>query len=99
MRYGQLLTIVDQHPPAPCTHAPDLWFADTPDRHTTHQAKRICATQCPTTLADACLTYALHNTEHGVWGGLTEPERARWRQQHGIIVPRWRTHTHPWDQK
>ena len=36
-------------------------------------AKQVCA-RCP--VQSSCLEYALaHKIEHGVWGGLTTPER------------------------
>lgn len=42
-------------------------------------AKKVCA-HCPVT--EQCLDYALtHHIRHGVWGGLSEPERAHTRRQ------------------
>lgn len=38
-------------------------------------AKRICA-ECP--VIESCLEYALtERTDHGIWGGRSEPERLR----------------------
>lgn len=44
----------------------------------TRQALAICA-QCPIRIKQACLEAALHGGERGIWGGTTEPERARMR--------------------
>jgi WhiB family redox-sensing transcriptional regulator len=56
---------------------PDLFF---PEGHggSTRGAKRVCRA-CPVT--GLCLEYALANDERfGVWGGLSEQERRRLRQ-------------------
>jgi WhiB family redox-sensing transcriptional regulator len=51
----------------------DLFFPEV--GQSADPARAICAT-CPVTAE--CLDYALRwNIEHGVWGGLTEEERAR----------------------
>ncbi len=43
------------------------------------QARRVC-TSCP--VRDECLDFALTTRqEDGVWGGLTEEERRRWRRR------------------
>lgn len=45
----------------------------------TRDAKRICA-EC--TVSSACLEYALQNDERfGIWGGLSERERRKFRRQ------------------
>jgi len=42
------------------------------------QAKSVCA-QCP--VSQDCLDYAIrYDIEHGVWGGLNERERIRYRE-------------------
>ena len=58
---------------------PDLWFAAGALEHKI--AKRICRV-CPVRIE--CLTYAMDEpVDHGVWGGLTERERRRYRRQAG----------------
>lgn len=58
---------------------PDLWFAVGAIEH--RQAKRICR-DCPVQFE--CLTYAMdHPVDHGIWGGMTERERLRWRRKAG----------------
>lgn len=64
---------------------PDLWFAVGAMEH--KRAKRICAS-CP--VREQCLSYAMDApVDHGVWGGLTERERRRYRR---VAGPRgWRS--------
>jgi WhiB family redox-sensing transcriptional regulator len=58
---------------------PDLWFAAGAIEH--KMAKRICRV-CP--VREQCLAYAMEEpVDHGVWGGLTERERRRYRRQAG----------------
>ena len=58
---------------------PDLWFAVGAIEH--KQAKRICR-ECP--VQGQCLAYAMDApVDHGIWGGLTERERRRFRRQAG----------------
>ncbi len=58
---------------------PDLWFAVGALEH--KQAKRICR-DCPVRFE--CLSYAMdHPVDHGIWGGMTERERLRWRRKAG----------------
>ncbi|HEX2296062.1 MAG TPA: WhiB family transcriptional regulator [Actinomycetota bacterium] len=58
---------------------PDLWFAVGAMEH--KQAKRICR-ECP--VQGRCLAYAMDApVDHGIWGGLTERERRRFRRQAG----------------
>ncbi|MGH2729839.1 MAG: WhiB family transcriptional regulator [Actinomycetota bacterium] len=58
---------------------PDLWFAIGAREH--RVAKRICA-DCP--VRRQCLEYAMEApVDHGIWGGLTERERRRWRRNAG----------------
>ncbi len=55
----------------PCEATPETFF----DPRTVKQAKALCAT-CPVRLP--CLTRALEDREqYGVFGGMTEVERAR----------------------
>lgn len=55
---------------------PNLWFSgDLPDRA---RAKRVCAV-CP--VHDACAEYAIRHESFGVWGGMTERDRARERKR------------------
>lgn len=56
---------------------PDLWFAVGAQEH--KMAKMICRS-CP--VRKECLAYALEApVDHGVWGGMTERERRRFRRQ------------------
>ena len=56
---------------------PDLFHPARGDMGTIAEAKAVCA-GCP--VREACLDYALANSEHfGVWGGTTERERRRLR--------------------
>jgi WhiB family redox-sensing transcriptional regulator len=58
---------------------PDLFFAAGALEH--KLAKRVCRT-CP--VRAECLAYAMDEpVDHGVWGGLTERERRRFRRQAG----------------
>lgn len=55
---------------------PDLWFAVGAREH--KLAKRICRS-CPVRME--CLAYAMDApVDHGVWGGMTERERRRYRR-------------------
>jgi len=59
--------------------SPELWFAVGAIEH--QQAKRICR-QCP--VRAECLEYAMDGPiDHGIWGGLTERERRRYRRKAG----------------
>ena len=54
----------------------DLWFAVGAVEH--KEAKRICR-RCP--VQAQCLAYAMEApVDHGIWGGLTERERRRFRR-------------------
>jgi WhiB family transcriptional regulator, redox-sensing transcriptional regulator len=56
---------------------PELWFAVGALEH--KQAKSICR-QCP--VRRECLAYAMDGpVDHGIWGGLTERERRRFRRK------------------
>ena len=58
---------------------PDLFFAVGAREH--REAKQICK-QCPVRME--CLVYALEGPiDHGIWGGMTERERRRFRRQAG----------------
>jgi WhiB family redox-sensing transcriptional regulator len=55
----------------------DLWFAVGAVEH--RNAKRICA-RCP--VRGECLAYAMDGgIDYGIWGGLTERERRRFRRE------------------
>lgn len=55
---------------------PDLWFAAGAVEH--KMAKRVCRL-CP--VQKQCLSYAMEAPiDHGIWGGLTERERRRFRR-------------------
>lgn len=61
---------------AACAEAdPALFFPET--RKGVSEAKKICA-RCP--LQTACLEYALTWNEEGIWGGLTQRQRAELRR-------------------
>lgn len=56
---------------------PNLWFAVGAIEH--RHAKSICR-RCP--VREQCLAYAMEApVDHGIWGGLTERERRRFRRQ------------------
>ena len=58
---------------------PDIFFSIGSAEH--RLAKLICS-ECP--VRKQCLTYALETPiDHGVWGGLTERERRRFRRTVG----------------
>lgn len=67
----------------PCQSAPDLYFPDKdePGRPSSLDSssnyvmlKEMCNTICP--IRNQCLEYALkHNERHGLWGGMSYPER------------------------
>ena len=58
---------------------PELFFAVGALEH--KQAKRICRA-CP--VREECLAHAMDaSIDHGIWGGLTERERRRWRRNAG----------------
>lgn len=58
---------------------PDLWFAVGALEH--KYAKKICR-ECP--VRRECLAYAMEAPiDHGIWGGLTERERRRYRRRAG----------------
>jgi WhiB family redox-sensing transcriptional regulator len=56
---------------------PDLWFAVGAVEH--REAKSICR-RCP--VRSQCLAYAMEApVDHGIWGGMTERERRRYRRK------------------
>ena len=58
---------------------PDLWFAVGAAEH--KMAKKVCR-ECP--VRRECLAYAMDKpVDHGIWGGLTERERRRYRRRAG----------------
>ena len=58
---------------------PDLFFAPGALEH--RLAKKVCRA-CP--VRYQCLTYAMEEpVDHGIWGGLTERERRRYRRKAG----------------
>jgi WhiB family redox-sensing transcriptional regulator len=58
---------------------PNLWFAVGAREH--KLAKQVCG-RCP--VRKQCLEYAMDTpVDHGVWGGLTERERRRFRRKAG----------------
>ena len=77
-----LLSDLEWRAEANCsTFDPDLWFAPGALEH--KEAKRICRS-CP--VRRECLAYALETpVDHGVWGGMTERERRRYRRRQESI--------------
>lgn len=65
---------------AACTDSdPGLFFPDPGDPVANLDAARVCA-GCE--VRDDCLRYALNRRiEHGVWGGLSEQQRANLRRR------------------
>lgn len=63
-----------------CTgYDPNLWFA-AERSHDAEIAVTICYRECP--VRETCLAHALERDErHGIWGGLTECERATLRRR------------------
>ena len=58
---------------------PDLFFAPGALEH--KLAKKVCRS-CP--VREQCLAYAMDEpVDHGIWGGLTERERRRYRRLAG----------------
>lgn len=64
-------------------HDSSLWFPHHGDHRAAQQALAICST-CPVRLD--CLTVHLAE-RYGIWGGTTERERRRVRQQLGEGIP------------
>jgi WhiB family redox-sensing transcriptional regulator len=68
---------------------PDLWFAVGAREH--KLAKKVCRA-CP--VRTECLEYAMDvPVDHGIWGGMTERERRRYRRLAGsagwrALIPR-----------
>lgn len=66
-------------------HDPELWFPvgdGDAARAQAEIAKAICRTACP--VVEACLAYALAQpprSVHGVWGGMSEQDRAAYRRR------------------
>ena len=64
---------------APCTNYPDAFFTDYDEPgyfEAIKNAKALCAT-CP--ILKECATYAIEHEIWGIWGGLTQTERAKLR--------------------
>ena len=60
----------------PCISYPDAWFPDTQDDTVRHyrEAKKLCGSCL---VIRECAAYAIKHEDHGLWGGLTPPERDR----------------------
>ena len=72
-------------PDSPCRQDPDAWFLNQRGQKA---AAAICRGAAPRTsrcpLIGECLEYALANDERfGVWGGMTERQRAALRRKGG----------------
>lgn len=71
-------------------HDPAWWFplAEWSNRHPhVKQAKAVCR-DCP--VMGECLDYALEHEAYGIWGGMTEQERERFRRSNGLSPMLWR---------
>lgn len=65
---------------------PQLWVPsdehNSDDKHAAREGQRVCFRMCP--VREECLYEALENGEpESVWGGLTPPQRVRWRKAVG----------------
>ena len=70
---------------AACKGFTDLFFVQRGDTESMLKAKAICAT-C--TVIDDCRNYVLYKPERfGIWAGMTEKERRRYRIEHQIRLP------------
>lgn len=74
--YAVLQQAIDNAPErTPCESNPDAWFPEWGYTNMlTRQAVQLCAT-CP--VLRECMEYGLKHEQHGIWGGLTPPERQR----------------------
>lgn len=57
-----------------------------PERGRDDTDAKLCCYDCP--VREACLTYALHRDEAGIWGGKSEEQRKALRRQLGITPKR-----------
>jgi hypothetical protein len=62
---------------------PQLWIPSidhtVEDREAAREGQRACFRLCP--VREECLAEAVENNEpESVWGGLTPPQRVRWRK-------------------
>lgn len=64
-----------QETPLPCATQPGLFDADSwgKAKNGSVVSARILCWQCP--VIRACVAYACHERERGIWGGTTESER------------------------
>lgn len=71
------MNLMPAFPPGPCAETdPDAWF---PEVHiVAPEAKALCRS-CESRMP--CLTWALGNYEHGIWGGTSEDDRDRFRRR------------------
>ena len=70
---------------------PDWWFPDTKSTAQTERATNICngvGGRPPCPFRAPCLEYALANREDGVWGGMTESQRAKLARRNGTTYAR-----------
>lgn len=67
-----------------CREYPTDWWYPNQDKNSMRNAAsalRICGT-CP--VREKCLSYALVNETHGIWGGMREAERELERRRRNI---------------
>jgi WhiB family redox-sensing transcriptional regulator len=65
---------------------PEIFYPDMATSHGQKIAKfavKICG-ECPVRIK--CAEHGLRHERYGVWGGLTEGERARYRKKHHITI-------------
>lgn len=71
-------------------HNPSMWFPEVGWSHLhpyVRLAKKVCA-GCD--VRQRCLDYSLTDEPYGIWGGMTEQERERYRRQHRMKLILWR---------
>ncbi len=60
---------------------PELFFPDKGNKWQAAAAKQVCA-HCP--VLEDCRRWALGVCPlHGIWGGMSQGDRERWRARHG----------------
>ena len=70
---------------AACKGQTEVFFVNRGDTTMMEKAKAICA-NCP--VLEDCRNYVLYRPErYGIWAGMTEKERRRYRIVHNIRLP------------
>lgn len=83
-----MISVPEAEGTEPCSDRPDLFYG--PDGERAHEkpyrearAAQLCA-GCR--LVDKCAVWGILHERYGVWGGLTESQRARVRADRGIVL-------------